>query len=824
MPSRLTVVSLSLLLAIPAVIFWLWLLTQPIREAKLCPEECRCEEGGGEVNCSDSGLNRIPSTIPTHVRRLVLDGNNITFFENDTFVSKGLVDLEVLQAYYCKIRKIQLGAFNGLTFLIYLLLENNDISEIIPGTFETISRLQYLNLKYNKIEHLESEVFRGLVKLQYINLEGNKLQYLHPDMIFGLRNLQSLLLSNNSNLQLPIDRHFINSHSLKFLAISECDVRSVSVETFANVSALEILDLSYNFLTNLDINIFTILPELSLLGLKTNRISEIIPGTLENFSRLESLALDFNDIEVLGSGTFFGFVNLRNIYLKGNALQYLHPDTFVGLPNLQHLDLEFNFLLEIPTDRHFINSYSLKRLDISLCNIHSVSVETFAHVSALEKLNLNYNYLRSVDINILKVLPNLSTLYLYHNPLQCDCQLQEVWRWCLDHNIQTSYEELTPICDTPSEVKGIWWGVLENGQCLQDNIHYYGNYKNISYSYTPIADIEMDTKTDTDRENEQWINVYSVVEQYGLPVSAVMFVFGTIGNVALIIIITCNKDMRTVPNMYILNLTISDMIYLTALFLDALTKRISMTWLHGEIGCACFAFCYRMSVSLSAYSVAVLSIQRYKVTVNPLHFRVSSQPTWRGTGAIICGVWIVAVLFAIPAACSQCLTHTSFLIWVTYYYQQSSLFNLLVSCVIPLCVIAFCYIMTARHLVKSSCPVSEQTQNPRLNKRKNSAKVVMGLTLVFIISYLPYHTIMTYSIYSIDFHKPLAELTDQIIFVVNLRDITLIMKYFLSINSCLNPVALFCTSLAFRRHFKRYLTCCCKTKSPSAIFELTRRN
>ena len=51
-----------------------------------------------------------------------------------------------------------------------------------------------------------------------------------------------------------------------------------------------------------------------------------------------------------------------------------------------------------------------------------------------------------------------------------------------------------------------------------------------------------------------------------------------------------------------------------------------------------------------------------------------------------------------------------------------------------------------------------------------------------------------------------------------------IIKYFLPINSCLNPVALFCSSLAFRRHLKRYLTCCFKTKSPPTDFELTRRN
>jgi len=61
MPSRLTVVLLSLLLATPVIIFWLWLLILPTSVAVLCPEKCRCDLEGYFVNCSRSGLNSIPS-------------------------------------------------------------------------------------------------------------------------------------------------------------------------------------------------------------------------------------------------------------------------------------------------------------------------------------------------------------------------------------------------------------------------------------------------------------------------------------------------------------------------------------------------------------------------------------------------------------------------------------------------------------------------------------------------------------------------------------------------------------------------------------------
>ena len=961
MASRLTVLLVSLLLATAALMFWLWLMILPGRVKIQCPEECSCKLEGLIVNCSDSGLNSIPSVLPTHVLDLVLDGNNITFFENDTFVSRGLVELQTIQADFCKIRKIELGAFNGLTKFRNLSIQGNEITEIIPGTFQKASQLKLLILWNNRIEKLESDVFCGLVELYYIDLEGNRLQYLHPDTFSGLPNLQKLFLSNNPGLQIPTDRHFITSHSLKLLGISGCNVSSVSVETFANVSALKQLDLSYNNLRSFDINILKVLPKLSELYLNANNISEIIPGTLETFSHLEYLHLHYNKIEQLESDVFCGLVKIEYIDLDGNRLQYLHPDTFEGLPKLENLyisnnpglqiptdrhfitslslkylvishcnvssvsvetfanvsalewlhlsynnlrsfdinilkvlpklsklylhgnkiteiipgtletfshleylhlqhnkieqlesvvfcglvkieyiDLEGNRLqylhpdtfeclpkleslflsnnsgLQIPTDRHFITSHSLKDLDISYCNVTSVSVETFANVSALEGLDLNHNNLRSLDINMLKALPKLSSIFVDSNPLQCDCQLQEVWRWCDDRNIQTAFKVIVPLCDTPMEVKGMWWAVLEKGQCLEGNVQYYGDYKNTSYSYTPIEDMDTDTATGENKFIDKF------AEHYQFPVSAVLFIFGTTGNVIIIIIITCHKDMRTVPNMYILNLAISDILFLTVLFSEFCPSIIPDLLLHVVSICTLRSVCYRMSVGLSAYSVAMLSIQRYRVTGNPIRVHVSSKPTWRATVATICGVWTVAALFALPAALSNNYCYESTFLLFSKYYQHVAIFHLLVSCVIPMCVIAFSYIITARHLLESSTPISQETQNPQISKRKNTAKVVLGLTVVFLISYVPYHISEIYLNIQVDLH--LNQFSFEYVWIQNVRDITSILKLFISFNSCLNPVAVFCTSLAFRRQLKRYLTCCCKAKSTPTDFELTRRN
>jgi len=207
-------------------------------------------------------------------------------------------------------------------------------------------------------------------------------------------------------------------------------------------------------LRTIELGAFNGLTKLTTLSMRNNEISEITPGKFQNLNSLEALLLNNNKLEHWDSAVFSGLVNLRAIVLSGNNLQYLHPDTFVGLPNLQLLVLSNNPTLHIPTDRNFIHSHSLISLFLKLCNISSLSAETFANVSALELLELRNNNLRTLDVNILRALPKLSRLELNYNPLQCDCQLKEVWRWCEDRKILTEYVE----CDTPSEVKGKGWG------------------------------------------------------------------------------------------------------------------------------------------------------------------------------------------------------------------------------------------------------------------------------------------------------------------------------------------------------------------------------
>jgi hypothetical protein len=394
--------------------------------------------------------------------------------------------------------------------------------------------------------------------------------------------------------------------------------------SFVSLTELEELYLYECGTRTVELGAFNGLKKLTFLSMYVNEISELLTGTFDSMSSLEHLDISNNRIEHLDRDIFSGLVKLKFIDLSVNELLYLHPDTFLGLPNLQQLELRFNLGLQIPTNRKFINSHSLSHLDISRCSVSSLSVDSFANVSALEVFNLSRNNLRNIDINILRALPKLSALYLFGNPLQFDCQLLKVWRWCEDHNIQTVRYYLSEY-DTPKEVEGIGLVVLENGQCLDGNIQFYWDYNGTSYENLYPAFLKTSQDTEPEEYTKQHGYEFPSLESYELPVFTFPFIFGTAGNFILLIIIICNKDMRTVPNMYILSLSISDIIYLTVLFSEAFEYTEIHTWSGGGFMCTFPVFCRRMSVGLSAYSVALYSFQRYRVTASPLQFRVSSQ-------------------------------------------------------------------------------------------------------------------------------------------------------------------------------------------------------
>lgn len=112
----------------------------------------------------------------------------------------------------------------------------------------------------------------------------------------------------------------------------------------------------------------------------------------------------------------------------------------------------------------------------------------------------------------------------------------------------------------------------------------------------------------------------------------------------------------------------------------------------------------------------MLTIQRHHVTVNPHQISISSPETWHFTVTNICEVWNLVLLFAFPATFSAHADIYRVHIYSHMYYKKVLLVELLVSRILPLCVILFSYVMTVRHIMKSALPISSSKRTQKYSR------------------------------------------------------------------------------------------------------------
>ncbi|KAJ8894693.1 hypothetical protein PR048_007358 [Dryococelus australis] len=307
-------------------------------------------------------------------------------------------------------------------------------------------------------------------------------------------------------------------------------------------------------------------------------------------------------------------------------------------------------------------------------------------------------------------------------------------------------------------------------------------------------------------------------ETYIVPiVFAVIFIVGFLGNGTLVFIFIKHRNMRNVPNTYIFSLALGDLLVIMLCVPLTSTIYTVESWPYGVVICKISEYFKEVSIAVSVFTLTALSAERYCAIVNPIRRHVGGGhiTTKRMTLVVAVGIWIIAIIFSLPLLLFSNLQtqqlqgprNISFcspfpVEYGTLYKKTIVMFRFLAYYTIPLLIIAFFYVLMARHLEQSTknMPGELQGQSTQVRGRKKVAKMVLAFVFMFIACFLPYHT------FSLWFHFcPTAE--DDFDEYWNVfRIIGFCLSF---INSCINPVALYCISSTFRKYFNRYLFCCC---------------
>ena len=188
-----------------------------------------------------------------------------------------------------------------------------------------------------------------------------------------------------------------------------------------------------------------------------------ILGLFNSTRALEHLNLDRNPLLPLAIDTFAGLEHsLRNISCQSCPLTSISLPAFSRLNNLERLKLQSNLLTEIKPDSTFSSMSHLIAIDLQRNQLKEIPLELPA---SLRELELGYNQLTRFALSN-ETLQQLSQLDLSSNPLHCDCSIQPLHQWLLNH----FQAELVPYvqwsCASPLELAGKQLGSLRESQFI----------------------------------------------------------------------------------------------------------------------------------------------------------------------------------------------------------------------------------------------------------------------------------------------------------------------------------------------------------------------
>ncbi|XP_019646772.1 PREDICTED: prokineticin receptor 2-like [Branchiostoma belcheri] len=235
----------------------------------------------------------------------------------------------------------------------------------------------------------------------------------------------------------------------------------------------------------------------------------------------------------------------------------------------------------------------------------------------------------------------------------------------------------------------------------------------------------------------------------GFLLTLIMLVCG-VGNFLLMVVIARYKQMRTVTNLLIANLSLSD--FLVALLcvpfiMDYYVVRVAHSWQYGDNTCMVVNFVRTASLYVSTNALLVIALDRYVCIMLPHVPRMSVRSTWFA----ITAVWLVSMLLAIPAAiyskaasyiwkggtfCVQAWPIKHETRYKTYY-----IFVLVCEFILPVLIMSYCYIRIACKIWNRSVP-GHHTQSQEeaiIRSKRRGVRLLIIILILFVLCWGPFY-------------------------------------------------------------------------------------
>ncbi|XP_050928957.1 neuropeptide FF receptor 2-like [Lates calcarifer] len=304
-----------------------------------------------------------------------------------------------------------------------------------------------------------------------------------------------------------------------------------------------------------------------------------------------------------------------------------------------------------------------------------------------------------------------------------------------------------------------------------------------------------------------------------------IFVVCMVGNGVVCFIVLRSKNMRTVTNLFILNLAISDLLVGIFCMPTTLVDNIITGWPFGSIVCKLSGMVQGISVSASVFTLVAIAVDRFRCIVYPFKQKL----TIATSKLIIVIIWVLAVSIMCPSGVMLQVTKeqrvrivlsrnndTRPFYWCRENWPNQEMRKVYTTVLFaniylaPLSLIVIMYARIGVTLFKTTIPpmrgsgivsaggsgnnkLSMEGRQMISRKKKRVIMMLLIVALLFILSWLPLWTLMMLSDY--------ASLTEHQYRVINIYVYPL-AHWLAFFNSSVNPIIYGFFNENFRRGFQ----------------------
>ncbi|XP_071168216.1 carboxypeptidase N subunit 2-like [Mytilus edulis] len=387
-----------------------------------------------------------------------------------------LVNLETLELKYMDVSVFSNDLFlYRLPKLTKLHLEGLPMREFPVKQLKPLKYLEKLYAVYMQLENIPYGAFQTMTNLKELVLSHNKIETLYPGCFDGI------------------------GSSLKVLGLHLNNLDETKLGPLASTSwsQLEKINLGHNKMNTIPNGLFFNMRDLNTLNLDSNKIATISKGALQGLDKLENLDLSYNTLDTINKDTFLSLIRLRVLDLRNengksstglfkltvdsvNGLKQLQKliltDTTVDeaelwktiqyLENLVVLELGGTDIKEIPDLQFTFN----RRLSHLMLERNSISILTQAKLygteKSLESINLQQNSIKTIDRCVFANSTALKSMFLYGNPLRCDCEIKWLQDWIRERSASEPFFRymVNGMCQSPEHLKNVpIWNIQGGG-------------------------------------------------------------------------------------------------------------------------------------------------------------------------------------------------------------------------------------------------------------------------------------------------------------------------------------------------------------------------